>query len=400
MDTGRERASKYFDRLSSKEHGTAEQMAYWTMTLEVKPKKIAQAERRRDQLKVRMVSFTRQGGRLCRQLCAAFRADGADVQAWGKKEYAQENGLLPLQESIYRWAEKQFSRADALVFIGAAGIAVRACAPHLRGKDRDPAVLVLDERGLFVIPLLSGHIGGANRLAERTAAVTGGQAVLTTATDVNRIFAVDSWAVEHGCALPETEKIKDISSALLEGKTIGFFSDFPIQGDLPEGLMSCQSGMLGVCITVYANKNPFSQTLHLYPRCITVGIGCRKGIEPEMLEKQVLSALQEAGISLYAVCGAATIDRKAQELAILAFCQKYALPLQTFTAQELMRVPGEFTASSFVQQTVGVDNVCERAAVCGSGGNLILQKTAAGGVTVAAAQNNWRVLFEDTNGIH
>ena len=65
-----------------------------------------------------------------------------------------------------------------------------------------------------------------------------------------------------------------------------------------------------------------------------------------------------------------------------------------------MRVPGEFTASSFVQQTVGVDNVCERAAVCGSGGNLILQKTAAGGVTVAAAQNNWRVLFEDTNGIH
>ena len=92
------------------------------------------------------------------------------------------------------WTAQQFAAADALVFVGAAGIAVRAIAPHCQSKATDPAVVVLDECGRFAVPLLSGHLGGANDLACRLGAACGAVPVITTATDANGLFAVDEWA--------------------------------------------------------------------------------------------------------------------------------------------------------------------------------------------------------------
>ena len=168
------------------------------------------------------LAFTSKGLALARKLAAA--QPGAVARCG-------ENGVI-----LANWTAAQFAQSDALVFVGAVGIAVRAIAPHCRSKATDPAVVVLDECGRFAIPLLSGHLGGANDLARRLAKACGAVPVITTATDVNGVFAVDEWAKHQHCLVAEPARIKKVSSALLAGRTVRFASDWPIQGTPPAGV--------------------------------------------------------------------------------------------------------------------------------------------------------------------
>ena len=135
------------------------------------------------------------------------------------ERYARTVDLSLSNTSLPRFAQQAMVDCDLIVFVGAAGIAVRAAAPYLAGKAYDPAVVVIDEQGRFVIPLLSGHLGGANELAGRLAEGLGATAVITTATDGRAVFAVDSWAKSHECVVFDPENIKYISGALLRGDT-------------------------------------------------------------------------------------------------------------------------------------------------------------------------------------
>ena len=145
--------------------------------------------------------------------------------------------------SLAGWTALQFAQSDALVFVGAVGIAVRAIAPHCQSKATDPAVVVLDECGRFAVPLLSGHLGGANALARALAKACGAVPVITTATDVNGLFAVDLWAKAQNCAVLEPERIKRVSGALLAGQTVRYWSPWPVAGETPAGVNAlCLSG--------------------------------------------------------------------------------------------------------------------------------------------------------------
>ena len=113
-----------------------------------------------------------------------------------------------------------FAKGHNLVCIMAAGIVVRSIAPSLKGKDTDPAVVVVDEAGRFAVSLLSGHLGGANELARRVATVLGGTAVITTATDVHGLPALDLLAVAEGLTIENLAGVRLIHMALLEGRTV------------------------------------------------------------------------------------------------------------------------------------------------------------------------------------
>ena len=165
------------------------------------------------------IAFTARGLALAQRLAAACPGSVARGGADG----------VPLAD----WTARQFAQSDALIFVGAAGIAVRAIAPHCRSKAADPTVVVLDEGGQFAIPLLSGHLGGANDLARWLAAVCGAVPVITTATDVNGLFAVDLWAKAQNCAVLEPERIKRVSGALLAGQTVRYWSPWPVAGETP-----------------------------------------------------------------------------------------------------------------------------------------------------------------------
>ncbi len=265
--------------------------------------------------------------------------------------------------SLGRWTEDGFREADALIFIGACAIAVRAIAPFVSSKLTDPAVLVIDETGRFVISLLSGHIGGANALAKIAAQKTGAIEVVTTGTDRRNTFSADSWAAENGFGIINPKAVLGISSAVLDGKEL---------------VLSVRDKE--------GNDEKTPEELVLVPRMLVLGAGCRRGTDPERM-KQAFQDFCEAHKILSARIGAvASIDLKKDEPALWQLAGSLKAPFLTYSAKELAGVEGTFSSSDFVLRTAGVDNVCERAAVKASGGKLILAKEVYEGITFALAK--------------
>ncbi len=342
-------------------------------------------------MKLAAVAFTQKGAELCAELCERLKPD--ECTGFAPDCYAQR--LHPLGQSLGEWTRKAFETFDGIIFISACGIAVRAVAPCLKGKIYDPAVVVIDEDARFAISLLSGHIGGANRLAQRAAKATGAQPVISTATDCRGIFAVDSWAMQNSLYIANPKEVKTVSAALLNGEEVGWHSDFEVEGRFPAGVRESAGLKCGISVSFDLKKKPFQKTLHLVPQILYLGVGCRKGADCGQIEDAVKQALQNGGYPMQALAGAASIDLKKEEKGLLDFCLKYGIELRTFSAGELAGVEGRFSESNFVKSVAGVGCVCERAACALAGpSDLTVKKTVAGPVTVAVAKRNWRACFE------
>ena len=283
-----------------------------------------------------------------------------------------------------------FRECDALIFVGAAGIAVRAIAPHVAAKTADPAVIVADDCGRHVVSLLSGHIGGANRLTRQIAARIGAEPVVTTGTDVNQRFSIDEWAARRGLSIESMDAAKRFSAEILR-RDLPLTGDFPVDGPLPAGVFPGAEGDVGAAISCY-RKHPFAVTALLSPRIVHLGIGCKRGAGAEA----IAAAVDGLNLAPGAIVRAASIDVKAHEPGLLAFCRARGIEIRFYSAAELSAAEGEFTPSEFVKKTVGVDNVCERAAAvsAGPGAKIFIRKTRGDGVTVAAAMQDWRISFE------
>ena len=329
-------------------------------------------------------AFSRQGCQTARNImavCPDVIWNSFTMERFGEADFS------PISPKCY---EESFAQSELMVFVGSCGIAVRKIAPFVHDKRTDPAVVCVDELGTFVIPLLSGHIGGANALARRIAESLHATPVITTATDINRKFSVDTWATENGCVISSMKLAKSVSAAILEGD-IPIKSDFPVVGSLPNGVIPGETGQLGIYLTS-TDKEPFEHTLRLIPRRLHLGIGCRRGTEKEAIQAAVEQVFQAHHLDFRAVKSAASIDLKKDEEGLLSFCREQKIPIRFYTAEELKTVSGDFTPSAFVQSITGVDNVCERSALMGAE-KLIVRKTACHGVTVAVATEKWEVHF-------
>ncbi|MEE3420306.1 MAG: precorrin-4 C(11)-methyltransferase [Lachnospiraceae bacterium] len=281
-----------------------------------------------------------------------------------------------------------FSCAEAMIFFTSTGIAVRSVAPFLKGKTADPAVLVVDEAGKFCIPLLSGHIGGANRYAEEVSRLLGAQPVVTTATDLEHKFAVDVFAKDNGLIIQDCEKMKKISARVVRGEVIRVYCQAEIEGNVPQEIRLVDEANADLLISDRADADLLIPNLSL-------GIGCRKNVPRETLMLAFHRICETGGFSQRAVVEAASIDIKEEEAGLLNFCEKQKLPVHFYTAEELMAVSGTFEDSDFVKKVTGIGNVCERAAVktAGKDAELVVPKTTFDGVTMAIARRNFTVRF-------
>ena len=337
---------------------------------------------------IAVIAFTRNGCRLGQRL-----AEQLGGELYVPTRFTEEFSAQPYGE-LSRWTAEQFRKKNDIIFVSAAGIAVRSIAPFVRDKLADPAVISVDELGQYAIPLLSGHVGGGNALARRVAEVAGGVPVISTATDLNGRFAVDVWAKMNHLAICERERVREISSALLDGKSVGFCSEYPAFGQLPEGVSGGDSD-LGFAVTDRPDFNPFPRTLHLLPKNLAVGIGCKRNTRQEHLEAVLSQIFREYNLDLQCVCQVGTIDLKRDEEGLLALCKNRGWPINFYTAEELMHAQGSFSSSEFVERTTGTDNVCERAAAL-MGKTLIVPKQVREGVTAAVSRIPFAVRFEET----
>lgn len=361
--------------------------------------------------KIIIFSFTATGTRLSGKICEKLRENNYVCGAYAPAKYCGD-GILPMPADRSGLIGGQWGRA-AFLFIGATGIAVRYIRLWVRDKYTDSPVLVVDEKGRYVIPLLSGHVGGAAALAEEIAYLTGGTAVHTTATDVQGKFAVDVFAQEYHLEITDRKAAKTISAAVLDGEKIALYIEEPYRKiifadegkQLPEEVVvitvseEMQRYRYRIIIaehiperTVVIDGAEFpGASLWLRPLDIAAGIGCRRGISPELLEQGFLDVLKESGISIRQVKTIASIDLKKDEPALVKLAEKYRIPFLTYKAEELRTVENVSTGSEFVKEITGVDNVCERAArlACRSGeedtGKLIRAKCIRKEMTAALA---------------
>ncbi len=356
-------------------------------------------------MNISVISFTKKGALICQKIDEILNESGFSSKGYSLSNAVSSDKLIPVTTSLTDWTSKQFACCQAIVFVGATGIAVRAIAPYLKSKDKDPAVICIDELGNYVISLLSGHLGGANELSLKIAQNIGATPIISTATDINGVFAVDTWAKREHLFVQNIGVIKSVSSKMLDGKDVYLYSDYEISGKSPKNIIVSdkanffdyiESGKVGIYISDrFENDKVYNNMLWLTPRNLHVGIGCKKGVSNLQVETLFSTVMAENGFKTNRVLDINSIDIKAKEEAIIHLANSLNVDFNVFSADELKSVKGEFTSSSFVKSKVGVDNVCERAALLAakSGGRLLLNKTALNGVTIAIAAESVNIKF-------
>ncbi len=341
----------------------------------------------------RPVAFvvTRDGARLASRLKKSLKG----LEIIGPRGLGN-HGLL-------RKAGRAMRERDGLIFICAAGIAVRAVAPHLRGKHIDPAVVALDEKGRYCVSLVSGHLGGANSLARRVASILGAEPVITTATDIHGLACIEDIAARFGLEIDDARKIKAVNSALLSGGPVlivdrdrerlhgirAFLSGsglFRFAARVPGRPRAKAYAVVSAREDAGLPKTVSMRAVLLRPKELVVGIGCGKGVAEKEVFSAIGAVLKEAGLTLKAVRNLATIDMKRREKGLLAFAEKAGLRIDFFSARELNR-RALHKGSRVVLERTGAFAVAAPAAILSSGAKrLCMGKRRIGRVTAAIAK--------------
>ena len=348
----------------------------------------------RNNKKIAIYTLTPQGARLGRYIADRL---GGDLFIPARLVVSHE--AIPF-DRLSEAVTENFSLFPQHIFIAAAGIVVRTIAPHLKSKDLDPAMIVLDQEGEYVISLLSGHLGGANELARNVAQLTGGQAVITTATDTAGLLSIDIIAKEKDLAIANLEAVKTVNIVILTGEPIQVF-DTEDRLDLKD---QERSGLNiewktnedqwinehpGVWITWKSKKpHPGMNQLILHPKCLVAGIGCNQGTEHEEIVGFIKNTFQKNRLSLKSLKYLTTIEAKKGEAGLLDTARELDVPLIFFGQSELEHIEVPHP-SSVVKKHMGVSSVCEATAILKSGGGrLLVPKTKRRNVTLAVALEN------------
>ena len=296
----------------------------------------------------------------------------------------------------------RFSLFKSHVFIMSTGIVVRVISPCIVSKTTDPAVVVLDEKGRHVISLLSGHIGGANRLAAAIADKLQATAVITTATDLHQVPAIDVMAVDNGLAIENPEAIKTISMAFLNHEPVYLFDPYHrlnavsavfhkiVSKDFFSPTACDLRKEYSPVVIVDDRRMDFPEkSLILRPASLIAGIGCNRNTNADEIREFLLHKMERFSLSVNSLCGIATIDIKSDEIGLLEAARNLKLPIRFFARTELSGITSP-NPSEIVNHHIGVPSVCEAAAILASNkGELIVPKQISPNVTLAIARNNF-----------
>ncbi|MBI9081576.1 MAG: cobalamin biosynthesis protein [Pseudodesulfovibrio sp.] len=338
-------------------------------------------------MNIAVYALTRQGLILAGKLAAGL---GGTIHA--PRRFA--SGEVQPFDSLSDTVARTFAHYDGHVFVAASGIVIRCISPHLSGKDVDPAVVCLDQGGRFAISLLSGHLGGANELAGQCAELVGGQAVITTATDSAGLVSLDVLADSKGLVIGNLDRVKVVNGALLDDQVVQIFDEDDCLGlrNAP-GFSEVsrrddwKTGSPGVWVS-FREDCTDTDALRLYPRVLTLGVGCRRGVPEKDVSAHVRAVLGAAGLALSSIAALGSVDIKKDEVGLLEAAANLGVESFFFTKEQLDAVDAP-NPSGTVMRRIGIDSVAEASAILLSrGGALLVEKTKTQTVTLAVARRN------------
>lgn len=313
---------------------------------------------------------------------------------------AQPN-IHPFRESIRQVLQSAFTKYESLICIMAAGIVAREIAPLLKNKHSDPAVVVMDADGKFAVSLLSGHEGGANHLAAQIAKFTGGQAVITTASDVQKIPALDVLAKERGWKLNPKSQLAAVMAALVNGEAVGIVHDGKINelmdGEIPNGIFfptweKAQEKNLQA-LTLFTIHEPpaqiwsaFAKVVVYHPASLVVGVGCNRNTPAEEIIEAIETTLRESNLSLQSVACLSTVTAKADEAGLLQAAREKKWNVKFVAPEQIEKIQNLPNPSPYAQKALGVQGVAEPSALwVAESQTLLVEKRKFQNVTVAVA---------------
>lgn len=372
-------------------------------------------------MKIAIISVTTLGNNIINKLCLGLKTEFESLKV---TVFNSKDKDFNFKDSC----KIAFENSDAVIFISSTGIAVRGIAPHVVNKKSDPAVVVIDSCGKYAISLLSGHLGGANRLTTMISKILDCEAVITTATDNLEVMAPDMIALNNNLYIEDMAMAKTIAALLVEGKKVGFIDE--------EGVIPCPKGYSEVkvkhfrakgCSKDYSASNSTLELLEqdsqgaekykntseaeleelsgivvvtskesleihenfkhlpllrLIRKNIVLGIGCKKNFPEGEMEFAVKTSLRAKNIHEKAVGTIATVSIKKEEPAILSLSKNLGVEINTFTPEEIKPIEHKYKASDFVRKTIGVGAVCEPVIeLCK--GRVIHEKESFNGMTLA-----------------
>jgi len=295
-----------------------------------------------------------------------------------------DNENVSVVSSVSDYLADNFSKLDGICFISALGICVRTIAPFLNDKYNDAAVICADELGLNVQSVISGHTGGANDFANKVAQLLGGKAIISTSSDVQEIWALDTlgkqfnWETESALTLNEVMAlfvnnkptallldVKDNGTEFLEKSLPSFVTVFYNESDIDFNQFE-----LLIAVTYKAITTAIS-VLYYVPKVLSVGSGCSKSLDESLFDETFKAKFAEKGLLFSAIENFGSIDIKAEQSAYLDWSKNNNIPFKTFTSEEIetVKVPNP---SPMVQEKIGVDGVSESTAMLLSGNDSLL----------------------------
>lgn len=298
----------------------------------------------------------------------------------------REHSQVTTISSIANFLETNFSKFDTFVFIGALGICVRSIASFLKNKIEDPAVINMDDCGHFVQPVVSGHIGGANELSKKLAAAIGAQAIITTSSDLQELWTLDTLSKQFNWKVRTNSNMNSIISAFVNNKPTVLLLDIKDKGTrylethCPEFVtihyrfddIDFSRYDLFIAVTYRIYETPVA-SLFYYPPVLSIGMGCSRNIETDLLETSFRNELSQLQLAVESVKAIVSIDIKQDETAFIALANTLNIPLITYTADQLNTQPVK-NPSEVVMSKLGVYGVSEAAVMLSSGNKELISE--------------------------
>ncbi|TGK20858.1 cobalamin biosynthesis protein [Leptospira fluminis] len=317
---------------------------------------------------------------------------GADIYVSPKFIDQGPRDSLPLSLPMDSTLRETFNAYDCHIFVISVGAVVRMIAPLLKNKKVDPAVVCVDDKALFSICVLSGHVGRGNAFTNIVADALGSMPVVTTASDVSGTLTVDILGRELGWNLEDADRnVTRACAAVVNEAPVLFVQEageadwWPIDKPLPKGVEYSTSlenadptryeiVLLATDRIRIKDKNPelYNNSVIYYPKSLILGLGCDRDITFEDADSGIRKTLDEQGLSFKSVKAIASIDKKKDETAFLELARKYGWEFLTYSADRLDSVEGILNPSETALKYVETRSVCEAAALLASGASSLL----------------------------